>query len=76
MTNSFQNIDIIGIRLNQLSDLRVSVESVLGEKDVYEAQRVLHKIELFLKDININNDDIHVIVQGKRFNFQERTYTL
>ncbi|CAI2197126.1 462_t:CDS:2, partial [Funneliformis geosporum] len=77
MPNSFQNIDIIGIkvwfvqvrqddnRLNQLSDPSVSVESVLGEKDVYEAQRVLNKIELFLKDININNDDIHVIVQGK-----------
>ncbi|RIA99151.1 hypothetical protein C1645_731159 [Glomus cerebriforme] len=75
MLNSFQNIDIIGIkvwfvqvrqddnRLNQLSVPSVSVESVLGEKDVYEAQRVLNKIELFLKDININNDYIHVIVQ-------------
>ncbi|CAI2164690.1 19496_t:CDS:2 [Funneliformis geosporum] len=45
-------------RLNQLSDPHVSVESVLGEKDIYETQRVLHKIELFLKNININNDDV------------------
>ncbi|GBB96105.1 hypothetical protein RclHR1_26840001 [Rhizophagus clarus] len=41
------------------------LESVLGEKGIYEAQRVLHKIELFLKNININNNNIHAIVQGK-----------
>ena len=80
MPNSFQNIDIISIklwfvqlrqddsRLKQLIRPLESVESVLDQNEIYEAQHILYKINDFLKDNDISNNKIHVIVQGKRFN--------
>lgn len=74
---AFKDIDAAGIkiwfaqiadddeRLRQLSDDDTSVESVFGTSETHEASQVMWKVEYFLSRFNMNDDAIHVIVQGR-----------
>ena len=46
------------------------VGTVLGTTPSYEATRATSSVESQLAYINVNNDDIHVIVYGRRIDLQ------